>query len=90
MDVTFTERLARMIAHYSVHNGGRLPAAIVVNPSDLEIAREIVRELDLSLAVIGNRGAMSGEAWLQVPVQKHDETRKSQIVDAEPVAHTYW
>lgn len=68
---TLAQRIAAALEHYSVHNGGALPAAVVVNPRDLAEAGAIVKVLDLpTLQVIGNGGVSVREVWLQVPEKK--------------------
>ena len=62
---TTAQRITAALAHYSQNNGA-LPAAVVVNPKDIEAATEHVKALDLALPVVGNGGVMAVECWLQV------------------------
>jgi hypothetical protein len=68
---TLTERITAALEHWAVHNGGELPAAVVVNPRNITEAGEILKALDLAtMAVVGNGGAAMQEVWLQVPEKK--------------------
>jgi len=68
---TMTERIGRAIEHYTIHNGGRLPAAVVVNKRDVAETTAAVAALDLSLPVIADGGPLSGEVWLLVAEDAH-------------------
>jgi hypothetical protein len=63
---TLTERIGKAIEHYTIHNGGRLPAAVIVNPRDEAETKAAVSALDLSLTVITDGGPLAGEVWLLV------------------------
>jgi hypothetical protein len=63
---SLAQRITVALEHYSVHNGGRLPAGIRVNPKDAPQATETIRALGLDLPVIENGGALLGEVWFQV------------------------
>ncbi len=60
------ERITAALEHYAIHNDGALPRGIVVNPKDLDAARETVKALDVTLPVEDNGGALAGEVWLLV------------------------
>lgn len=65
---TLAKRIGLALEHYTVHNSGALPAAVVVNPRDITAAGEILKALDLpTLQVVGNSGCMTVEVWLQNP-----------------------
>lgn len=70
-NLSLAQRIMAALEHYAVHNGGALPAAIVVNPRDLAEASVIVKALELAdLTVIGNGGCNVREVRLQIPEKK--------------------
>ncbi len=62
---TLTERLARSLEHYAIHNG-RLPAAVIVNSRDVPEATAAIEALAAGLPVIEDGGPLAGEVWLLV------------------------
>jgi hypothetical protein len=64
--MTLEQRITVALEHYSVHNGGRLPAGIKVNPRDVAEATKVVADMGLALSVVGNGGALVGEVWLLI------------------------
>jgi len=67
---TLTQRLEAAMSHYHAHHEGQSPAAVAVNPKDLEAATETLKALDVTLPIVGNGGCMTVEVWLQVAEAK--------------------
>ena len=63
---SFAERLTIALEHYAIHNAGKLPAGIRVNPKDVQEASETIKALGLDLEVAANGGVLAGEVWFQV------------------------
>ena len=63
---TLAERITIALEHYAIHNGGKLPAGIRVNPKDVQEATATIKALGLEVTVQENGGALLGEVWLQV------------------------
>jgi len=63
---TLAERISKALAHFSIHNAGRLPAAVIVHKRNVAGTTEVLKALGVDLTVIEDGGPLAGEVWLLI------------------------
>ena len=65
-NLTLAQRITVALEHFAIHNSGKLPAVIRVDPKDAQEAITTIKTLGLGLEVAANGSALSGKVWLAV------------------------
>lgn len=47
-------KIVKLLLHWLIHNGGRLPAQVIVNAAWVQAVREFLKQLDVAVLVRGD------------------------------------